>query len=109
MDQSEGHEIRVVWENPDSVPVFLANQFMIQHFQDEFILTIGQMVPPAILGDEAQREARLREIEQVSVRPLARIAFTRARLVELIQTLAAHGEKYDREQQARNEELGGGL
>ena len=109
MDQNAGREIPIVWENLDSVPVFLANQFMIQHFQDEFILTVGQMVPPAILGDEAQREAQLRGIEQVSVRPLARIAFTRARLIELTQTLAAHGEKYDREQQARNEELGGGL
>jgi hypothetical protein len=109
VEESEGRQVPVVWENLDGVPVLLANQFIIQHFQDEFILTVGQMVPPTLLGDEEQREAQLRAIERVSVRPLARIAFTRARLTELIETLAAHREKYDREQQKRDEEFGGGI
>jgi hypothetical protein len=107
--ENEGREVPVVWENVDGVPVFLANQFIIQHYQDEFILTLGQMVPPALLGDEQAREAQLREIEQVTVRPLARLVFTRARLIEFIQTLEAHREKYDQIQQARDEEMGSGI
>jgi hypothetical protein len=107
--ENEGREVPVVWENLDSVPVFLANQFVVQHFQDEFILTIGQLVPPALLGDEQARTTQLQEIEQVTARPIARIAFTRARLIELVQALEAHREKYDRIQQARDEEMGGGL
>ncbi len=91
------------------MPVFFANQFIIQHYQDEFILTLGQMVPPAILGEEQDREAQLQGIEQVPVRPLARIAFTRARLLELVSALDAHLAKYDRLQQARDDEMGGGI
>jgi hypothetical protein len=109
LDENEGRQIPVVWENLDGVPVLLANQFIVQHFQDEFILTIGQMVPPAFLGSEEQREAQLRELDQVTVRPLARIAFTRARLIELVQALEAHRWKYDQIQQAQDEEMGGGI
>ena len=109
MDEGEGRNVPVVWENLDSVPVLLANQFVIQHFQDEFILTIGQLVPPALLGDEQARTAQLQGIEQVTATPLARIAFTRARLIELVQALEAQREKYDQIQRARDEEMGGGI
>jgi hypothetical protein len=109
LDENEGRQVPVVWENLDNVPVLLANQFIIQHFQDEFILTVGQMVPPALMGDEQDRAAQLQGIEQVSVRPLARIAFTRARLIELVQALEAHREIYDRIQQERDEEMRGGI
>lgn len=109
MDENEGRHVPLVWENLDSVPVLLANQFIIQHFQDEFILTIGQTVPPPLLGDEQERAAQLRELEGVPVKPLARIAFTRARLTELIQALAGNREIYDQIQQARDEEMGGGI
>ena len=109
MDENIGRNVPIVWENLDGVPVLLGNQFIVQHFQDEFILTVGQMVPPALLGDEEQREAQLRELEQVTVRPLARIAFTRARLIELVQALEAHRWKYDQIQQAQDEEMGGGI
>lgn len=89
MDENTQRDVPVVWENVEGLPVLFANQFIVQHFQDEFILTVGQMVPPALLGDEEQREAQLRELEQVTVRPLARIAFTRARLIEFVQALEA--------------------
>jgi hypothetical protein len=109
LDENVSREVPIVWENLDGVPVLLANQFIIQHFQDEFILTVGQMVPPTLLGDEQARAAQLQRIEQMTVRPLTRIAFTRARLTELIETLAAHSEKYDREKQERDEQFGGGV
>lgn len=44
MDENEQHEIPLVWENVEGVPVLFANQFIIQHLQDEFVLTVGQMV-----------------------------------------------------------------
>jgi hypothetical protein len=72
LDDNDGRNVPLVWENLDGVPVPLANQFIIQHFQDEFILTIGQLVPPALLGDEQARTAQLQQVEQVTARPIAR-------------------------------------
>jgi hypothetical protein len=109
LDENEQREIPLTWMNVEDVPVLFANQFIIQHNQDEFILTIGQMVPPALLGDEQQRAAQLQEIERVPVKPLARIAFTRARLVELVQALEGNREIYDHTQQARDDEMRGGI
>ncbi len=109
MEENTQRDVPLVWENVEGVPVLLANQFIIQHNQDEFILTIGQMVPPALLGDEQARIAQLQEIERVSVKPLARIAFTRARLIELVQALEGNREIYDQTQQARDEEMRGGV
>lgn len=109
MDENEQREVPLVWENVEGLPVLFANQFIIQHLQDEFILTVGQMVPPPLLGDEQQRGAQLRELEGVPVKPLARIAFTRARLTELIQALAGNREIYDQIRQARDDEMGGAI
>lgn len=109
MDKNEQREIPLVWENMEGVPVLFANQFIIQHVQDEFILTVGQMVPPPLLGDEQERAAQLHQLEGVPVRTLARIAFTRARLTELVQALAGNREIYDQMRQARDEEMGGGI
>ena len=109
MDENGGRNVPLVWENLDGLPVLFANQFIVQHFQDEFIVTIGQVVPPALLGDEQARAAQLQQVEQVTARPMARIALTRARLTELVQALEAQREIYDRIQEARDEEIGGGI
>ncbi len=101
-------QVPLTWVDVDDVPVFFANQFIIQHHQDEFILTIGQMVPPPLIGTIEEREDQLEQLDFVPVKPLARIAFTRARLLELVQALAGNGEIYDRTQQVRDEQMRGG-
>jgi len=81
----------------------LVNQFLCQFNQDEFFLTVGQMVPPALIGPTP--EERLEEAEQipyVPIKPLARLAFTRQRLVELVATLQANIAQYDEFQHQQN-------
>lgn len=107
-EQPLEREVPLTWVDVDDVPVFFANQFIIQHNQDEFILTIGQMVPPPIVGPLEQREEQIEQIDFVAVKPLARIAFTYSRLMELGQALEGHREQYDRIQQWRDEQMGGG-
>lgn len=101
-------QIPLAWLDVDAVPIFLANQFVCQFNQDEFILTIGQMVPPAIVGTPEEQAEQVEQVDFVPVKPLARIAFTRARLFELVQVLEANREQYDRVRQQRNEQMGGG-
>jgi hypothetical protein len=67
------------------------------------------VVPPALSGDKQARTAQLQQVEHVTARPIARVAFTRARLIELVQALEAQREIYDQTQEARNEEMGGGI
>ena len=84
-----------VYDDLDAHPIELANQFLIQHVGDEFLLTVGQFAPPAVLGTPEQQEARRREIENIPVRVLARVAMTPARMRELVTVLTTHLEKWD--------------
>jgi len=106
-EHSERRDVPLTWENLESVPVFFSNQYVCQYNQDEFILTFGQMTPPMLLGDLEDRAEQLRRLEYVPVKPLARVAFTYKRLVELIQVLEINREQYEREQEARRQQMGG--
>jgi len=101
-------QVPLTWVDADDVPVFFANQFIIQHHQDEFILTVGQMVPPPLIGTLEEREDQLEQLDFVPVKPLARIAFTHARLVELVQALEGNREIYEQARQARDDQMRGG-
>ena len=93
----------MAWIGAEELPIHLVNQFFCQFNQDEFILTIGQMVPPALVAPTA--EERLEQAQQISyvhIKPLARLAFTRQRLVELVATLQANIAKYDEFQRLQN-------
>jgi len=106
-ERNDGRELPLTWENVEDLPVFFANQYICQFNQDEFILTLGQMVPPALLGDEEQRASQLEQIDRIPIKPLARVALTYPRLVELIQVLEANRWQYEQAQQLRNQEMGG--
>jgi hypothetical protein len=89
-DQSDQAPISLplVWVGADDLPVNFVNQFLGVVQPNEIFLTVGSMVPPAILGDTLEeREATLRNITYVPVKPVARLGFTPARLRELIKVL----------------------
>lgn len=87
--------------------MFFANQYVCQFSQDEFILTLGQMAPPMLLGDEESRIAQLQHIDNVPVKPLTRIVLTYSRLVELINVLEANRWQYEQAQRERGQQTGG--
>lgn len=96
-------DVPLAWIGAEELPVHLVNQFVCQFNQDEFILTIGQLVPPALIASSP--EERLEQAEQIAyvpIKPLARLAFTRQRLVELVATLQANIAQYDEFQRQQN-------
>lgn len=96
-------DIPLAWIGAEELPIHLVNQFVCQFNQDEFILTVGQMAPPALIAPTP--EERLEQAEQISyvpIKPLARLVFTRQRLVELAATLQANIAQYDEFQRQQN-------
>ncbi len=69
------------------MPIMLANVFTLQRNQDEYILLIGQISPPILVGSQDEQRRQLQELGTLSVRPIARIGFTQARLRELVGIL----------------------
>lgn len=97
----EGVNLPIVWTGVDDVPVVFANQSLGQVGQQgEVILTFGQLVPPAILGvTEEDRERQIRSLTHIPIKPVARLAFTRAGLEELVGLLHKTLENHDRAQE----------
>jgi len=97
LGREEGVLVPIVYVGAEDVPILLANQFIIQHEQSEFILTLGQMTPPILLGTPEERREQAQKLAYIPVKIVARIAFTRDRLVELIQMLEEHLRKFDKQ------------
>jgi len=97
-DAKDIFEIPIVISGAEDVSIHFANQFVIQHQQNEFILTVGQMSPPILLGSEEERREQAKQISFVPVKVIARIAMTRERLVELISVLQQNLAVFDQKQ-----------
>lgn len=99
----EGHPdsitVPIIWSGPEDVPILFTNAFVSQFDQtlDSFILTFGQMTPPALAGatpEELREQAE--HITFVSVKPIVRLSLTPTRLREVIASLQANLDQLER-------------
>jgi hypothetical protein len=97
-EERPDRDIPLVWVGLDELPVLFANQFLIQHWQDAFVVSVGQLVPPPVTGTPEEQAEEIDQISYVPVKPVARLGFTRERVRELIIFLEASLEQYDRKQ-----------
>jgi hypothetical protein len=97
-DEPDGVPVPIVWVGADDLPVLHANQFVAQVDKGEVFLTIGQIVPPAIIGSTVEeRRQQAEAIQYVPVKPVARLAFNPARLNELISVLQITKDNHDKQ------------
>lgn len=89
----------IVYIGVEDVPILFANQFVIQHEENEFILTVGQLQPPILLGPPEQRKEQAKRLTYVPIKVVARFGLTRQRLTELIQALQTNLQIYDEKQE----------
>ncbi len=84
--------------------MILVFRFLIQALEDEFIITVGQLAPPALIGEEAERIEQLNAIEFVPVKVVGRFGLTAQRMRELVKALNENLECYDSQKAMRLDE-----
>lgn len=96
-ENDEVFKIPLTWIGAEELPVLFINKFVGQVEPEEhvFYLTIGQALPPALIGTPEERLEQLEEIAYVPVKPIARLSFTRKKYEELAQTIQANLDQYD--------------
>lgn len=96
-EENVGFEIPLVWIGAEDLPVLFVNQIVGQVEAEEhvFYLTVGQALPPALIGTQDERLRQLQGISYVSVKPIARLAFTRKKLEELVAVLQTNLDQYE--------------
>lgn len=99
----EGHEpesiqVPVVWAGVEETPILMANQFISQFDQDleTFILTIGQITPPPLIGTPEEVREQAQQISFVTVKTVARISLSRPRMAELQAALGANSDNLEK-------------
>lgn len=93
--------VPLVYVGAEDVPILYANQFVSQFQADEFILTVGQVAPPILLGDESEQREQAERLSYVPVKVVARLAFTRQRLDEMLTLLKANLAAYDKDREQK--------
>lgn len=91
--------VPVVWSGPEDVPILYINAVVSQFEQslDAFIITLGQMTPPALVGanpDELREQAE--QLAFVHVKPVARLAFTVDKLREVVAIMQTNLDQLER-------------
>jgi len=84
VEESQGIALPIAYVGLEELTIAHANHFVLQISPpDQFILVIGQVAPPLILGDEDESRQQLEQIAYIPAKPLARVALTQARVEEL--------------------------
>jgi hypothetical protein len=94
-EEPQSLQLPLVWVGGDEKAILFANQFLGQFLQDDFLLTIGQLAPPTLLGSPEERQAEARALDFVPVKVLARFGLTRGRVEDLIEVLQQTLKNYD--------------
>ena len=96
-DESVGRAIPLAWIGAEDLPVLFVNQFVgqVEAEQGVFFLTVGQALPPALIGTPEERVEQLEQVSYVPVKPVARLALTRERLEYLIAVLQTNLDQHD--------------
>jgi hypothetical protein len=102
-EQPEQIQVPLVWTGAEDVPILFGNSFVCQFDADlsAFIITVGQVTPPALLGPPEALAEQARQIEFVPVRVIARLAVTPSRMNELIQVLHANVDQREQASKLR--------
>jgi len=96
VSEHSGIELSVVWAGVDQLPVFRANQFLLQVDPDaegrpvNSILTVGMVTPPVLLGTAEEQEAAAAALGAVATRPITRLSMGLGHLKQLSEVLQQH-------------------
>lgn len=86
--------LQINWRGAETVPVHLGNQFLLQYTTEGYILSFGQVTPPAIIGPTAEE---IQAIEEIPIVVLGRVLMTPERTLALKNLLEGHLQQFDPE------------
>lgn len=90
-------QVPLVWIGIDEAPISLLNQFLVQKQDEEYIITLGSVAPPVLLGSEEERREQISRVRFVPVRVLGRFGMTDQRMHEFLKVLGDFVAQKDRE------------
>ena len=94
-EEQQGVRLPITYVGIEETPILFVNNFVVQHDQNEFVLMAGQVQKPLLLGTPEERREQAERITYIPVNIVARLGFTRERLVSLIEMLQTNLRRHD--------------
>jgi hypothetical protein len=92
MAEEEAIPLPFFFIGTEDVPIQLSNLQVVQHVQQEFIITFAQFAPPLVFGTPEEQKEQVKAKPYLPVKTVARIAMSPERALRLIKVLQ---ENYD--------------
>lgn len=101
-NEAKGVEVSkpLEWQIPYDMPILWANNFVIQHTENEFVLTFFQVAPPILIRPTRED---IEAIESVPAQAVARIALTPHAMAELLDVMTENYERFQKKKIAVEE------
>lgn len=84
--------VRIIYADPDRVPISYANNFYVNHNEHEFVLTLAEVAPPPTLHMTEEELAALESIEAIVT---ARIAMSPSRFKDVVTAMSENYMKWE--------------
>lgn len=105
IENPELFELTINWDIPDDVPGGYATNMVVQHTEHEFMVSFFEMEKPIILGTPEERRERLKSMESVRAKCVAKVTIAAGRMQEFIDALAGNYELYTSRISSEKEEV----
>lgn len=103
--QDEGRYLPVDFSRGTDFPAVHANQMIVQHTDQEFIVTFFELLPPVVSLDPEMQKEQLAQISSIPARPVARVVMSAERAREFIGALVDNYRKYEQSMKEEGEEV----
>ncbi|MEX2225597.1 MAG: hypothetical protein WEB52_04005 [Dehalococcoidia bacterium] len=91
--------IPLLWDGLDTAEIKFVNQMIVQlgppGNESEFLVTLGQLHPPVLMGSEDENKARLAALPYVTVKVVAKVALPVSRVREFRDLMTRMLETYE--------------
>lgn len=95
--QDQGQYLPVDFSRGTEFPAVHANQMIVQHTEQEFIVTFFELLPPVVSLDPEMRKEQLAQLASIQARPVARVVVSAERMREFIGALVENYQRYEQD------------
>ena len=85
--EPEGRPLPVEWHSSENIVSRYATNMVVQHSDQEFIISFFEARPPLVLGKPEEIETTLSQIKSVRADCVARIIVSAGRMPEFVKVL----------------------
>lgn len=91
-----GLRLPLKWVIPESISSRFATEMLVQHTDQEFVLSFFETVPPAFFGSPAEQLEQARKMDAVETVCVARIVISAKRMPGFAKAIEKGIERYQR-------------